>query len=51
MGAQEDKGLLENKEVENHYEAQGDGTQLSKCDVVEEEASIQEDCKEKSLEE
>lgn len=50
MGAQEDKRLLENKEVKDHCGVQGDGSQLAKSDVIEEEALIKEDFKENSLE-
>lgn len=34
MGAQEDKRLLENEEVKDHCEVQGDGSQLAKSDVM-----------------
>lgn len=34
MGAQEDKRLLENKEVKDHCEVQGNGSQLEKSDVM-----------------
>lgn len=50
-GAQKDKGLLENKEVEDHDEVQGDGGQLVKSVVMKDEPLIKEDGKEKSLEE